>query len=55
MKDVAVRKRLAEGGLKAIQESDDPMIQLARMIDPESRRIRQAFEQQFGESQRQAY
>jgi len=55
LKDVAVRKRLADSGLKAIQESTDPMIQLARMIDPESRRIRQAFEQQVDEPQRQAY
>jgi hypothetical protein len=55
LKDVAVRKRLANGGLKAIQESTDPMIQLARQIDPESRRIRQAFEQQVDEPQRQAY
>jgi hypothetical protein len=55
LKDVAVRKRLADGGLKAIQESNDPMIQLARLIDPESRRIRQAFEQQVDEPQRQAY
>src|SRR5580700_10968709 len=55
LKDVAVRKRLADGGLKAIQESNDPMIQLARMIDPESRRIRQVFEQQVDEPQRQAY
>jgi len=55
LKDVAVRKRLADGGLKAIQESNDPMIQLARQIDPESRRIRQEFEQQVDEPQRQAY
>jgi Peptidase S46 len=55
LKDVAVRKRLADGGLKAIQDSNDPMIQLARQIDPESRRIRQAFEQQVDEPQRQAY
>jgi hypothetical protein len=55
LKDVAVRKRLAGGGLKAIQESNDPMIQLARLIDPESRRIRQVFEQQVDEPQRQAY
>jgi hypothetical protein len=55
LKDVAVRKRLAEGGLKAIQESSDPMVQLARLIDPESRRIRQAFEQQVDEPLRQAY
>ncbi len=55
LKDVAVRKRLAEGGLKAIQDSNDPMIQLARTIDPESRRIRQAFEQQVDEPLSQAY
>ena len=55
LKDVAVRKRLADGGLKAIQDSNDPMIQLARLIDPESRRIRQTFEQQVNEPQRQAY
>jgi hypothetical protein len=55
LKDVAVRKRLADGGLKAIQASNDPMIQLARQIDPESRRIRQEFEQQVDEPQRQAY
>ena len=55
LKDVAVRKRLADGGMKAIQESTDPMIQLARAIDPESRRIRQTFEQQVDEPQRQAY
>jgi hypothetical protein len=55
LKDVAVRKRLADGGMKAIQESTDPMIQLARAIDPESRKIRQTFEQQVDEPQRQAY
>src|SRR3984957_348844 len=55
LKDVAVRKRLADGGMKAIQDSTDPMIQLARQIDPESRRIRQTFEQQVDEPQRQAY
>jgi len=55
LKDVAVRKRLADGGAAAINESKDPMIQLARLIDPESRRIRQTFEQQVDEPQRQAY
>jgi Peptidase S46 len=55
LKDVAFRKHLAEDGLKAIEESNDPMIQLARRIDPESRRIRQIFEQQVEEPQRQAY
>jgi len=55
LKDVAARKRLADGGLKAIEESSDPMIQLARQIDPESRKIRQTFEQQVDEPQRQGY
>ncbi len=34
LKDVAVRKQLAEGGLKAIDDSNDPMIQLAKLVDP---------------------
>jgi len=55
LKDVAVRKRLAEGSMKAISESSDPMILLAKLIDPESRRIRQTFEQQVDEPQHQAY
>src|SRR6266849_941440 len=55
LKDVDVRKRLADGGLKAIQDSTDPMIQLAKLIDPASRRVRQTFEQQVDEPQRQAY
>jgi hypothetical protein len=55
LKDVVIRKRLAEGGMNAIQDSTDLMIQLATMIDPESRRIRQMFEQQVDEPQRQAY
>ena len=55
LKDVAPRKQLADGGLKAIQESKDPMIQFALLVDPESRRIRQQFEQQVDEPQRQAY
>ena len=55
LKDVAVRKRLADGGLQAVNDSNDPMIQLAKLIDPASRRIRQTFEQQVEEPQREAY
>jgi Peptidase S46. len=40
LKDVAVRKKLVEGGVKAVEESDDPMIVLARQTDPELREIR---------------
>src|SRR6202158_3776527 len=41
LKDVAVRKQLADGGLKAIDASNDPMIELAKLIDPPARWIRQ--------------
>lgn len=53
--DVAVRKRLAEGGLKAIQESDDPMIQLARLVDAPARALRRTYDEKVEEPQRQAY
>ncbi len=55
VKDVAIRKQLTEGGLKAIDNSNDPMIELAKLIDAPARRIRQTFEQQVDEPQRQAY
>ncbi|MFN5905384.1 MAG: S46 family peptidase [Planctomyces sp.] len=52
--DVAWRKQLAAGGLDAIEKSDDPMIQLARVINPEARRIRRITEE-LDEQDRQAY
>ena len=55
LKDVAVRKQLADGGMKTIDASNDPMIELAKLIDPPARRIRQTYEQQVDEPQRQAY
>ena len=55
LRDVAYRKQLADGGLPAINASNDPMIQLARLIDPRSRRIRQQFEQQVDAPMRAAY
>jgi hypothetical protein len=55
LKDVAVRKQLADGGMKAIDASNDPMIELAKLIDPPARHIRQTYEQQVDEPQRQAY
>ena len=51
LKDVAVRKRLAAGGLKAIEASTDPMIQLARLVDPEARRLRTIYDNQVDEPQ----
>jgi hypothetical protein len=55
LKDVAPRKKLAEGGLKAIEASKDPMIELARLVDPAARKVRTIHEQQVEEPLRQAY
>ena len=55
IKDVAERKRLYQGGKEAVGQSDDPMIQLAQLVDPESRSLRRAIESQVEEVQRQAY
>jgi hypothetical protein len=55
LRDVATRKKLIEGGLAAVEASKDPMIQLARLIDPESRRLRKIFEEKVDEPQKQAY
>jgi hypothetical protein len=40
LKDVAFRKELVAGGVKAVEESSDPMIALARQTDPELREVR---------------
>jgi hypothetical protein len=42
--DAAVRKQLWEGGMKAIEQSDDPFIKLALQIDPVARALRKDFE-----------
>src|SRR5207302_4893116 len=38
--EVKVREQLWQGGRDAVQASDDPAIQLARLIDPDGRAIR---------------
>jgi hypothetical protein len=55
LKDVAERKKLYEGGEKAVNESKDPLIALAKLVDPESRAVRKIFETEVDEVKRQAY
>ena len=43
--DVSVRKKMAEGGSRAIADSDDSMIQLAKRIDADSRALRKTREE----------
>ena len=44
LQDVEFRRQLAKGGKAAIEASSDPMIQLARSIDKESRVARKRYE-----------
>jgi Peptidase S46 len=55
LKDVAVRKKLYEGGTGAIDASKDPMIALAKLVDPEARAVRKVMETQVDEVKHQAY
>src|SRR5579871_2075161 len=47
LKDVAYRKQLWDGGKKAIDASKDPLIELARKIDPDARAVRKKFEDEI--------
>jgi hypothetical protein len=53
--DVAERRRLVEGGKKAVEGSQDPMILLARQVDAMSRSLRKRYEEEVEEPERQAY
>jgi regulator of RNase E activity RraB len=53
--DPAERKKLLEGGLQAIQASNDPMLLLARLLDSAARELRKRYETEVEEPERQAY
>jgi Peptidase S46 len=55
LKDVAERKKLYSGGMAAIDASDDPMIQLAKLVDPAAREIRKTNESEVEEVKRSAH
>jgi len=55
LRDVATRKKVADGGLQAVAESPDAMIRLARLVDGPARAVRKTYEEQVEEPMRQAY
>ena len=54
LKDVALRKKLYAGGAAALEGFSDPMLDLARAIDPAARSARKQFDE-LEESENQAY
>jgi hypothetical protein len=52
--DPAERRRIAAGGPQAIEHSTDPLIRLARRIDPEARALRKRHDTEVEEVERQA-
>jgi hypothetical protein len=52
--DPAERRRIASGGVRAIEESTDPLIVLARQVDAGSRALRKRYEDEVEEVERQA-
>jgi hypothetical protein len=55
LRDIAERKKLFDGGKAAIEASTDPMIQLARLVDPAAREVRKKYESTLEEPLRQSY
>ncbi len=55
LKDVEVRKKIAEGGTGAIAASTDPMIRLAAELDPEARALRKRYEDEIEAAEREGY
>src|SRR5436853_2607911 len=55
LKDPAFRKELAAGGKQAIESSTDPMIAIARLIEPKARELRKRFENEVTGVERTNY
>ncbi len=55
VKDIAARKTLYEEGKSAVDGSADPMIALAKLVDPAARALRKRYETEVEEPKRQAY
>jgi hypothetical protein len=53
--DPKLREELYDGGKDAVAKSKDPMIELARTVDEEARKVRKEYETQVEEVKRQAY
>ncbi len=53
--DVAARKTLVAGGVDAVTASTDPMIVLARTLDPEARTFRKKYEDEVTSVERASY
>jgi hypothetical protein len=54
LKDAALRKQLYEGGAAAVKAANDPMIELARLVDGPARAARKVYNEQ-DETKQQAY
>lgn len=54
LKDLALRKKLYAGGAAALSGFSDPMLDLARAMDPMARSLRKAYDE-LDETQKQAY
>jgi hypothetical protein len=55
LKDVEFRKQLVAGGKKAIDDSNDPLIELAKGIDKEARAIRKRYDEEVVAVERANY
>lgn len=55
LRDVDFRQKLFEGGKSAIASASDPIIELATMVDEESRKLRKTYENEVEELKTQAY